>query len=335
MTARELLAATATALVLTGYAAAQEEAPRPVRHDVPQASEREFLVLRHQSLVEGSHERFYELSRAGVWPLYEEIGARIVGQWRVLEPDRGGDSYDEGYRLARYRSYEHWRATRRPEELAGNGGDLAAARAALAARRRLLRGSDGAVYLEGEMAPGGPYYWPALPEAWIESDEPAPAEGALPRRHGAALEGDEIVTLRRFEIRKGSFEEFYRLSRDGVWPYFEKMGARVIGQWKRVYPAANDPGGPADTADAPVESHDHDEVFMMVRYASRRHWEATRPDVMAKLGGDGPDYAACVAALAARRELTRATSVEILQGHLYESPPLYLPALDESFVPSP
>lgn len=307
-------------------AASSQETPRAVRNDIPQAGI-EFLVLRHQKLIQGSHQRFYELSRAGVWPLFEEIGARIVGQWQVVHPDGndpgGGnpsEGYDEGYRLARYRSHNHWLATRQTEQMAGNGPDLQASRAALAARRELLLGSNGAIFLQGSTTPGGPYFLAGLDETYEVEKDPRRLAYDAPRpvRHERSKPGEEILTLRYFRIAKGTFEEFHRLSRDGVWPYFEKMGARIVGQWLVVHPATSD-------------SPDYDEAYMLVRYASHEHWQATRPNIMDRLGGNGPDYELCQEALRRRRSLTLETSVRFLQGFMYPSPPIYLPALDESY----
>ncbi len=306
--------------------------PSPVRHDVARPGT-EFLVLRHQRLQPGTHERFYEFSRAGVWPLYEKIGTRVVGQWQVVDPIRSPD-WDGAYRLARYRSYEHWAATRRPWQLAGNGGDTRAGLDAIAARNELLIGSDGPIFLEGETREMGPSYHPALSEDY----RPAASPGTVhPTRHGEAVAGGrgaggETVTLRYFKIAKGSFDDFHRLSREGVWPFFEKMGARVVGQWKVVYPEIPDNAGQAS---AHAENPDWDEAYMMVRYASRDHWQATRPEVMHLHGGDGPDYQLCREALAARRELTVESSVEFLEGHFYASPPIFTPAIDEFWQPAP
>ncbi len=323
----------ASAALLAGASIlAAQETPRPVRNDIARAGE-EFLVLRHQKLQKGAHERFFELSRDGVWPNFEKIGSRVVGQWQVVHPDGGGSpDFDEGYRLARYRSYNHWAATRASDRLGGNGEDWQAFREALAARRQLELGSDGPIYLAGDMAPGGPYYMPGLDEDY-EIGEPAGATdgGAeLPVRSARARRGEEIVTMRYFRIRKGTFEEFNRLSREGVWPYFEKNGARIVGQWRRVYPTPEDLDRRGTEVGA-VESSDFDEVYMMARYASYEHWQATRPAVMARLGGNGPDYEACVEALQRRRDLTLDTSVRFLRGHFYGSPPVYLPPLDETY----
>ena len=321
------------ALAALPFTTAAQEAPQPVRNDVAQAG-REFLVLRHQKLVKGSHQRFYELSRKGVWPLFEKIGTRVVGQWQVTYPEGGGpEDYDEGYRLARYRSYNHWQATRHAQDLAGNGPDLLASRKALEARNQLRLDSNGPIFLLGSTASGGPYYFPGLQESYEPiQDAVGLANGApLPVRHGQAKPGQEVVTMRYFKIKKGTFEEFNRLSRDGVWPFFEKMGARVIGQWLVLHPPVGEAGSRARSAQPSPGSPEYDEAYMLVRYASYDHWQATRPAVMAQLGGNGPDYELCQESLDRRRQLTLETSVLFLQGFLYHSPPVYLPALDENY----
>ncbi len=321
-----LLLATLTGAASSAQSETSQEALR-VRNDVAVAGD-EFLVLRHQYLERGSHERFYEISRTGVWPWFEKLGTRVVGQWQVIFPDGVETTspphaeYDEGYRLARYRSYNHWAATRQGQYLAGNGADYDANREALSARGKLLRGSKAVHYLQGDMAAGGPYYWPALEEA----EQPGTDGERVAVRHGRQLEGREIVTLRRFKIRKGTFAEFNRLSREMVWPFFEKMGARIVGQWQVVYPSPGRLDRMSGTPGMATESAEYDEAFMMVRYASVDHWRATRPPVMAALGGNGRDYELCIEGLARRRDLTLETSVDILQGHFHGSPPVYLPA---------
>jgi hypothetical protein len=311
---------------------AAQEPPTPVRHDVARAGN-EFLVLRHQKLVEGSHEDFEEISRRGVWPFFEGIGTRVVGQWKIVHPEGDGPTgYEEGFRLARYRSYNHWAHTRRGIELAGNGGDFDANRLALQQRGELRLDSDGPIFLEGSMAPGGPYYHPGLDETYelVGSETELDPDSPKPVRRGAAVNSEqELLTLRRFRIVKGTFEEFNRLSREGVWPYFEKMGARIVGQWKVVHPEL--PVGAGQIGQT-TESTDYDEAYMLVRYASHPHWKATRPSVMDALGGNGPDYDLCRESLRRRAELTLETSVRFLAGELYNSPPVYLPALEERYL---
>lgn len=332
ITTRILLACTAllTVIVLSDKAHAQNQdrsqsdVAKPVRNGVAVPGE-EVLVLRHQKLKKGSHDDFYELSKGGVWPWFEKIGTRVVGQWKVIHPDGSGgsDEYDEGYRLARYASYEHWEATRRGENLGGNGPDFEKSGEALRARGEMRLGSDGAYFLQGHMAPGGPYYLPGMDERY----EPAPEDtvsdqestNPIPIRNDVAQPGREIVTMRSWKIQKGRFDDFYKASVEGVWPFFEKIGARIIGQWKVIHP-------PADTRE---ESPDYDEVILMTRYASYAHWEATRNP--AQLGGNGPDYDKMREALALRRSLTLETSVKFMEGYMYHSPPNFMPGLKERY----
>ena len=58
-----------------------------------------------------------------------------------------------------------------------------------------------------------------------------------PVRNDVAQTGEEIVTLRYFRIKKGTFDQFLKASMEGVWPYFEKLGSRVIGMWQVFAPA--------------------------------------------------------------------------------------------------
>jgi len=316
---------------------AQDNAPKPVRNGAAVDGD-EILILRHQKLQKGSHDEFYRLSREGVWPWFEKIGTRVVGQWKVFHPDGGGsDEYDEGWRLARYASYDHWVATR-TDELGGNGPDYLKNRKALATRGELLLGSDGAYFLQGNMAPGGPYFLPGLAESYEPSGDasakvedisldPGPQGTVadpesltpIPVRNDVAQPGSEIVTMRYWKIDKGRYDDFYRASVEGVWPYFEKIGARVIGQWQVIHP-------PRDTRD---ESPDYDEVILMTRYASHAHWAATRNP--AQLGGNGPDYDKMREALALRRSLTHETTLTFLEGYMYDSPPKFMPGLQESY----
>ncbi len=314
----------ATAVILlAGMAHAQNQGryeadmAKPVRNDVA-ASGEEVLVLRHQKLKKGSHDDFYKLSRDGVWPWFEKIGTRVVGQWKVIHPDgsEGSGEYDEGYRLARYVSYEHWEATRRGENLGGNGPDFEKSSEALQLRGEIRPGSDGAYFLQGHMAPGGPYYLPGMDEKYEPAEE---STGPIPVRNDVAQPGREIVTIRYWKIQKGRFDDFYKASVEGVWPFFEKIGARIIGQWKVIHPAA-------DTCE---ESPDYDEVILMTRYASYAHWQATRNPV--QLGGNGPDFEKMREALDLRQSLTLETSVKFMEGYMYHSPPSFMPGLKEQY----
>ena len=133
--------------------------PRPVRNDVPRPG-REILVLRSHELAPGGHETFYQLSRDLYWPFFERLGARVVGQWKVIGGD--GQALDDVYRLVRYASFEHWQATRQGPDvgLGGNGPAWEKGQQGLGDRGGLQTGSKGAYFLEGVMAPDGPRFMP-------------------------------------------------------------------------------------------------------------------------------------------------------------------------------
>ncbi len=118
----------------------------------------------------------------------------------------------------------------------------------------------------------------------IVEDRSAAAAKPIPVRNDVAQAGKEIVTFRHFRIEKGRFDEFYQASEQGVWPYFEKLGSRVVGMWKRIHPVV-------DGVTVSEESAEFDDVYLMTRYASIAHWRATRD--MAAHGGNGPDWAKC------------------------------------------
>ncbi len=147
----------------------------------------------------------------------------------------------------------------------------------------------------------------------------APVSGEIHAvRNDVHRPGREIVTLRYFRIRKDAFPQFLAASRDGVWPYFEKIGARVVGMWRVTPP----PG-------APAAAKDYDEVYLATRYASLEHWAATR-DTVAH-GGDGPDWEACKMALELRDSLTLESHVTFLEGELATSGPYFMPGLPEKY----
>ena len=157
-----------------------------------------------------------------------------------------------------------------------------------------------------------------------ELRESAQAAAAKPIRNDVAQPGEEIVTLRYFKIKKGSFPEFLKASQESVWPYFEKIGSRVVGMWQVIHP---------EIEGVEADNPDYDEVYLMTRYASVAHWQASREPE--KHGGNGPDWEACRKALEVRRALTIETRVTFLQGDTRNSPPMFLPGLDEKYKSDP
>ena len=142
-----------------------------------------------------------------------------------------------------------------------------------------------------------------------------------PVRNNVAQPGEEVVTLRYFKIKKGTFDQFLKASVEGVWPYFEKIGARIVGMWKVVTPEG--------VADGPQASKDFDEVYLLTRYASVEHWKATRETV--RHGGNGPDWEKCKAGLDLRQSLTLSSNVVFLKGQMAAGGPYFMPGLDENY----
>lgn len=147
----------------------------------------------------------------------------------------------------------------------------------------------------------------------LKPDEDAAKVQAV--RNDVAQAQDEVVTIRYFRIKKGSFDQFLKASIEGVWPYFEKIGSRPIGMWKVIEPE--------NVEGLPKTSKDYDEVYLMTRYANVEHWKATR-DATA-LGGNGPDWEKCRKALALRQSLTISSTVQFLKGSMAPGGPFFMP----------
>ena len=146
-------------------------------------------------------------------------------------------------------------------------------------------------------------------------------ETPRPVRNDVAQPGEEIVTLRYFRIKKGTFDQFLKASKEGVWPYFEKLGSRVIGMWQVIAPAGVEGVTPL--------GKDYDEVYLSTRYASIEHWKASRETV--RHGGNGPDWVRCKAALDLRQSLTLSSNVIFLKGSMAPGGPYFMPGLDETY----
>lgn len=107
-----------------------------------------------------------------------------------------------------------------------------------------------------------------------------------------------IVVERSFTIERGTFADFERLSREGVWPYMEARGCKILGLFANVH------GGPSN------------EITLLTAYDSMTHWEATRDEAPLPPGADDGLrrlHAVFLAALDARRQLTVVTSTRVLR----------------------
>lgn len=107
-----------------------------------------------------------------------------------------------------------------------------------------------------------------------------------------------VVVQRSFIIRRGSLKEFEQLSREGIWPYMEARGCKIVGFFTNLHGGASN------------------EVILNTAYASMAHWESTRDDAPL------PEAASAAArelqtayreALAARRALTEVSSTRVFQ----------------------
>jgi len=303
----------------------------PVRNDVPRVGQQEVIMMRHAYLEEGQYDYWKQESVNGVWPWFGRLGARMIGDFEVIYPlsDDETPGQDEALRFARYASYEHWQATRRITAnnptggaivLAGGGGLSDGSGAGLRNRGTVAQGSKEAVFLQGYMAETRPIFMPGTGETFETTTGGSAADSPNPVALMAAQANDEILALQYRRIKKGTFQEVYELSHDGLWPYLEKIGVRPVGQWKIAYL-------PAGT---PIENIDYDEVYSLSRFASLEHYEAINASAVS-LGGDGPDYDAAVRAFGLINQLTLESSVRFLKGPLFDSPPVYAPPVDAEY----
>lgn len=129
---------------------------------------------------------------------------------------------------------------------------------------------------------------------------------------------DEILVLRYHKLRKGTFAEFASTV-SSAQPYFERAGSRQVGMWQVIYPML-----PGQTV---RESSEFDEAYMLNRYASVEHWQATRQGEVEKIAGNGPDASVAREALARRQRVVLESRITVLKGSLAESPVFFHPAL--------
>lgn len=154
---------------------------------------------------------------------------------------------------------------------------------------------------------------------------------AIAVRNQVAQQERPVTTLRHWKITKGGFDRFLKASQEGIWPYFEKIGARVVGMWVVLDVATTDKIGDLGSAYKVLTDNDkdYDEVYLLTRYASLDHWQATRNPTL--MGGNGPDFDILVEALKIRGELTIDSDVTFLQGFHGPNSPYFLPGTGEEF----
>ena len=107
-----------------------------------------------------------------------------------------------------------------------------------------------------------------------------------------------FVVERSFSIERGSLGEFERLSREGIWPYMEARGCKILGLFSIAH------GGPSD------------EIVLLTAYASMAHWEGTRLDLPPPDGSSDQLRELARQAAEASRErnkLTRVSSTRVLR----------------------
>jgi hypothetical protein len=114
-----------------------------------------------------------------------------------------------------------------------------------------------------------------------------PVDATPPRESG-------VYAHRWFWLQPRDWAEFIALSRDGVWPYFESDGCRILGLWRSM-----EPGLLA-------------KALLITRYASVAHWERTRLQASAAPpGADEGLYRAAQEAGRRRAEITERSIVRL------------------------
>lgn len=114
-----------------------------------------------------------------------------------------------------------------------------------------------------------------------------PLDATPPRTAG-------VYAHRWFWLQPQDWDEFQRLSQDGIWPFFESDGCQIVGLWRSAEP------GPLTKS------------LLITRYPSVAHWERTRlqsPD--APPGADEDLYRRAQDAGRRRAELTERSIVRL------------------------
>ena len=157
------------------------------------------------------------------------------------------------------------------------------------------------------------------------ASQPGPVRNDVPRRGQP-----ESVMMRHAYLKDGAYQHWYKQSSSKVWPWFERLGAHIIGDFEIVYPEGEDPTPKQDGA------------LRFARYTSYEHWQATRPANAASSGetggsvslaGIGPLFYDNNNGLNSRREVSQGSRGGLfLQGYMAQNNPIYMPGLGEHYA---
>ena len=135
------------------------------------------------------------------------------------------------------------------------------------------------------------------PRAWIASEQ-ARLMTPSPYRPTPTTPDDDrraVYGLRRWWIEPGDWEEFARLSFEGVWPAMDHMGHWVLGQFRTA------------ATTSPLE------IVNLAGYRDAAHWEATRDPVAQGVREDKVELLRTLGA--ERRALVLRSYVTLMTAH--------------------
>lgn len=151
---------------------------------------------------------------------------------------------------------------------------------------------------------------------------------AVPVRNDVPRVGQqEVIMMRHAYLEEGQYDYWKQESVNGVWPWFGRLGARIIGDFEVIYPTGDD------------ESPGQDEALRFARYASYEHWQATRRVTtnnptggVIVLAGSGGLSAGNDAGLSNRGTVAQGSKEAVfLQGYMAETRPIFMPGTGETF----
>jgi hypothetical protein len=145
------------------------EKAHPVRNDAAQSGQ-EIVTLRYIRIKNGTFDQFLKTT-PDIDAYTEKMGVRPIGVWKVVQAEgvegvaKPSNDYDEIYLVTRYASIDHWKATRDPVSMGGNGPDWEKYRRALALRQSLII-STSLTFLQGAVSANRPLFMPGLNETY-------------------------------------------------------------------------------------------------------------------------------------------------------------------------